>query len=163
MDRGNRNIPIEVEGNIHRYVPIDHENCFGVDGQGYNLCRPWWLYRNGMDEALADCIHYVAELDADLAFMGDCGWEISFQFIDRFRIFTNFLKKSVARGFTPFHIGLMASFKCGNMHFNLQSMVQSVQDEPGEATLVNRVGNQMDERLQEYHDETLQEYHDEIA
>ncbi|KAF3571371.1 hypothetical protein F2Q69_00059836 [Brassica cretica] len=33
---------------------------------GYNLCRPWWLYRHGLDRALPqDCVDYAAELDAN--------------------------------------------------------------------------------------------------
>ncbi|KAF3495214.1 hypothetical protein DY000_02053724 [Brassica cretica] len=58
---------------------------------GYNLCRPWWLYRHGLDRALPqDCVDYAAELDAndDLGFLADCGCKIQMRFFDRLSIFT---------------------------------------------------------------------------
>ncbi|XP_010460887.1 PREDICTED: phosphatidylinositol 4-kinase gamma 4-like [Camelina sativa] len=153
MDRSGYNILVAIEENGPHLIPIDHGMCFIENGLGYTLCGPYWLKFSDkcrFNEALSEeCINYVGSLnvDADIAFLSQCGWDFPEEYVEKFKINTTFLKKAVAQGFTLLHIGNMASFRCNDPMFTLQVIVESEK-----LDFMTRVENRIDERLKGYNE-----------
>ncbi|ESQ45838.1 hypothetical protein EUTSA_v10010592mg [Eutrema salsugineum] len=133
MDRNQDNILVreDVDGIAH-FTPVDHEMIFG---NAYNICSPCWL----------SLVKGSVNSPEDIEFLTLCGWEPTYA--NEFRVCTNFLKEAVLQGITLHHIGNSAAFKCANFDYNLQMMVNSVEN--GDNFIVN-VRNLMRERLTEY-------------
>lgn len=77
----------------------------------------------------ADCVSYLEKLDPDedIEFLRRCGWEPGNDFVEQFKLFTAFLKIGVSLGITTYHMGRIAAFKCNNLDFNLQNIMETVE------------------------------------
>ncbi|CAH8253683.1 unnamed protein product [Arabidopsis lyrata] len=157
-DRNVENVLVqESENGAIQLVPVDHEMCFGNEVQPYNICSPCWLgwlkeEMNLNQVFSSESVSYVTGLDVekDIEFVRRCGWEPGIEFSEKFKVFGTFLKKAVFQGLTGFHIGLIAAFKCENMNFNLQSIIDDVARDDD---FYDNVGIRLEEALKQYQEE----------
>ncbi|CAA7023333.1 unnamed protein product [Microthlaspi erraticum] len=161
MDRNPDNMLVRLDdGGSPHVIPIDHEMIFANEVQNYNIVSPppHWLQlheRSVVDvnkEFSAESVSYLERLqpEEDIEFLTRCGWEPGMVFGERFKIFTAFLKTGVSLGITVYHLGLIAAYKCDDMTFNLQDIVEHV--ERDEAFVAN-VNIAIWDRLTDYNEE----------